>query len=263
LGLFLWASLGGALFYFGLLLLLVLITITLGYSDTVILIWLGAREVLRGDKSGLFESATQEAYKLSLPKPKIYFYNGSLERAFVLQSGDELSLVFSKRLLSHSGREELSAICFMLLLQVKKGMATKRTRAMFNLGFISWIFHLIIGLIHTVFPGKDFRRSMNWLLGYLLHPSLELLHQLVLGRSYFKKIELHLANYPYEQAQLNHLGLKLQKPLEYYSLVSRKVYELSAINRNRSYQNMLALEFLPHEWEYFFKETELGRAHQA
>lgn len=235
------------------------LVITIGYADTMILFLLGAREVLSSDEKSFFEAASQEAYKLSVPMPRLYFYNGSLERAFVLQSRDQVSIIMNKNLLRNSLPGELSAICFELLLQVKKGMAPKRTRTMFILGFITWIFHSVFGLLLTIFPFREVRRSIDWFLSYLIHPWLELLFRIMVGEGYFKKLEILLREYPAERNQLANVGLKLRKPLDYYSIPSRKIAELSAVNKSRHYQNIVALEFLPHEWDYFFHHGELSR----
>jgi hypothetical protein len=260
LGLFLWATLSGALFFFGALIWLTLIVITIGYSDTMVLFLLGARELRSSDEKEFFESASQEAYKLAVPMPRLYFYNGTLERAFVLQNRDSISIILNKGLLDKSSKDELRAISFELLLQVKKGMASKRTKSMFLLGFMSWILHSLLGVVLALIPFKDIRRSADWFLNYLLNPVLEVLFKIVMGEGYFKKLQLLLADYPEEKELLEKVGLKLRKPYSYYSLPSRKVLELSSLYKSRNFQSIMALEFLPHEWDYLFTTSELKRA---
>ena len=74
----------------------------------------------------------------------------------------------------------------------------------------------------------------------------------MMGEGYFKKLSGLLTNFPEEKELLERVGLKLRSPLSYYSLPSRKVLELASINKSRHFQNIIALEFLPHEWDYFY-----------
>lgn len=226
----------------------------------MLLFLLGAREVRSSDEKIFFEAASQESYKLAVPMPRLYFYNGSLERAFVFQTRYSVSLVLNKGLLEKASSDELKAICFELLLQVKKGMAPKRTRSMFFLGFFSWIIHSFFGLFINLVPFRDVRKAADWFLNFIFHPVLEFLFKLTMGEKYFRKLEQLLEDYPEEKELLSRVGLKLRKPYSYYSLPSRKLLELQSVNRSRHFQNIMALEFLPHEWDYLFKDGELNGA---
>lgn len=252
IGLFLWVTLSGALFVLGILFLLFLLIITIGYVDTSILFFLGAREIKSTDEAAFFAAAVQGAYKLAVPQPRLYFYNGALERAFVLQNQQTISLILSKELLEICSQDELAAICFELLMQVKNNLALKRTKVMFVIGSISWFAHTVVELLNKIVPIKEFRQSMNWLLYYLLNPWIDLIFKITLGDKYFKKLESLMEEFPVEKNLLNRVGSKLRRPDEIYSLSSRKLIELTSANKSRHYQNILALEFLPHEWDLIF-----------
>lgn len=257
---FLWVTLSGASLAFGLVVLCFFLIITISYSDTLILFLLGAREVSSSDQRAFFEAASQEAYKLSIKMPRLYFYNGSLERAFVLQNRNEVSLILDKSLLDHSSSSELTAICFELLLQVKKGMAPKRTKSMFIVGFVAWIVHSCTAVILKLLPFADVKRAISWSLTYLLQPVLELLFKLLVSESYFKKLENSLSQFPYEKELIQKVGLKLKTTQIHHSLPSRKLLELSSIYKSRQFQNMMVLEFLPHEWDFMFNREGLRSA---
>lgn len=259
LGLFLWLTLSGAALVFCYLILFLLAVVSIGYADTVILFFLGAREVRSSDEPVFFEAAAQEAYKLAVPMPNLYFYNGSLERGFVLQNKQSISLVLNRSLLNNAQPSELSAICFEMLLQVKKGMAGKRTKVMFLLGAKSWIAHFLLGIFTSLIPHKEFRQSCGWVLNYLLHPWLDLMFRLTLGKRYFKKLGNLLAEYPVEGALLKTVGLKLRRAEEVYSVPSRKLMELTSVAKSRHFQNILALELLPHEWDYLFVQERRAK----
>ncbi|MBA2405051.1 MAG: hypothetical protein H0V66_09800 [Bdellovibrionales bacterium] len=251
-GVILWITLSGALLVIGLLIYLLFIVISIGYTDTAILFFLGAREVRSADEADFHAAAVQEAYKLAVGRPRLYYYNGALERAFVLQNQKTISLVLSKDLLEICSKEELAAICFELLLQVKKNVATKRTKVMFIIGMATWFSHGCVELLIKIVPIKEFRQSMNWLMYYLLHPWLELTFKMTLGDKYFKKLDAFIKEYPNENDLLKKVGSKLRTNNEIYSLSSRKLIEFSSVNRSRHYQNIITLEFLPHEWDLIF-----------
>jgi hypothetical protein len=259
-GLFLWVTLSGASLVLAYSLLMFLVLITIGYPDKAILFFLGAREVRSRDEALFFKTASQEAYKLAVPMPHLYFYNGSVERGFVLQNKNVLSIILSKNLLQSVSEAELHGICFELLLQVKKGMAPKRTKVMFLLGTCSWMSHSLVSLVARIIPVKEVQEALDWVLNYLLHPFLEFLFAFTLGQGYFKKLTAFIGEYPYEKELIMKLGLKLREPDSIYSLPSRKLQEFAAASRSRHYQNILAMEFLPHEWDYFYGKEGLIRA---
>lgn len=261
--LWLWAVTSGGLLIFGLTLLAVFCVISVGYSDTAILFFLGAREIRNNSEQGFFEAASQEAYKLEVQAPNLYFYNGSLERGFVLQNRNTVSIVLSKKLLEACGPEELRAICFELLVQVKKGMASKRTKVMFLLGFISWTTHSAFQLLSGIIRSKEIKKAIDWIVIYLLHPWLDFLFKFMLGESYFTKLAEFLKDYPQESGLLQRVRMKLRRPDFLASLPSKKLVEFGSIYKNSHYQNILALEFLPHEWNYLLNQEDEIRAKKA
>ena len=252
LGSILWASLSGIMLLIGSAILLFFIVISIGYTDTAILFILGAREVRSADEADFHAASTQEAYKLAVLRPRLYYYNGSLERAFVLQNKKSISLVMSKELLEICNKDELAAICFDLLIQVKKNLAVKRTKVMFVIGVASWLSHALVDVLTKIVPMKEFSKAMNWLMYFLVHPWLDLFFKFSLGDSYFKKLASLIKEYPYENDILEKVGAKLRTNNEIYSFSSRKLIQFSSVHRSRHYQNIVTLEFLPHEWDLIF-----------
>jgi hypothetical protein len=45
---------------------------------------------------------------------------------------------------------------------------------------------------------------------------------------------------------------KLNRPGEIYSDSMRKLIEVSALSKSLQYRSIIALEFLPHEWDFIF-----------
>jgi hypothetical protein len=259
LGLILWTTLGGALFVVSVLFWLILVLISVGYADTGVLFFLGAREVSSADEPMFFQASAQEAYKLALPKPNLYFYDGTFERGFLLHNQQTLSLVLSRSLLHRAQSHELSAICFELLLQAKKGAAVKRTRIMFLLGLISWVGHSLVSLLSFLIPIPEVRKVLCLLLNIFLHPAQELIFRLLLGQGHFRKIESDLKLFNSENLEFNRVALKLRRPEELYSIPSKKTFILSSLGKNSQFQTILSIEMLPHEWDKFQKVGELKR----
>lgn len=251
-GLFLWITLSGALLVIGFVFLVFFAIVSVGYNDTAVLFFLGAREIKSADEPTFYAASSQEAYKLAVPQPCLYYYNGSLERAFVLQNGKTVSLILSKELLEICNREELAAISFELLIQVKRNLAFKRTKVMFLVGLGSWVSNGIVNILIKLVPFIEFRQTMSLLFLYLTQPWLELVFKLTLGDTYFKKLASVLEEFPLENSVLLKVSSKLRRPEEIYSLTSRKMIELSSVNKSRHFQNIVTLEFLPHEWDLIF-----------
>jgi Zn-dependent protease with chaperone function len=254
-----WFAFSGFWLVCGLTILALMSLITVGYMDIAILVFLGAREVKGTEEAAFHSAAIQEAYKLGVSIPKLYFYNGALERAFVIQQRRDIGLIVSKGLLDICTKEELSAICFELLLQVKKNMASKRTKVLFLIGMITWIFQMMVNLVIKFIPIKDIKAALNGLVYFMIHPWLDLIYGLLMGKKYFNKLEFFLKEYPVENKLLMDVSSKLIRPDEIYSLPSKKLIELSSLQKSSHYQGIITLEFLPHEWDLIFNEKSEGR----
>lgn len=253
LALILWVTLSGALAVIAGLILAFFIMVVLFYADKSVLFFLGAREVKSTAAVDFSQAAVQQAYKLGVPVPGLYFYDGAFERAFILENRRSLSLVLSKQVLSSSNPEDLEAICFELLIQARDGLASKRTRLMFMVGFFSWLTHSILRIVLRPFRSRDASVAGNLVVNYFLYPWTDLLFRLCLGKGYYKRLQNSLKAYPREWELLKRVGLKLNGGEILGSLPSRKLMEYSASGRSTQLQNILAIEVLPHEWDFIFK----------
>lgn len=240
--------LGLSLFLIGFILV-----ITVVYTDSALLFFLGARGIKRADEAKFHLASAQEAYKLALPIPRLYFYNGSFDRAFVFEARGEISLVISKDLLENCSGDEISAICFSLLLQVKKNLVKKRNKTIFIMTFISWIINGLIEIICQVLKISYVKLALDWLNHFLLKPWLDFFYKMSLGDRYFLQIKKSLMDYPHEIEILKRVAGKINRPDEIDSFSSRKILEYSALSKNRYFQRVISLELLPHEWDYIFK----------
>lgn len=253
---FSWITLSGALFFISLVALAVILAISWGYSDLAVLFFLGARELRSGDAKPLFEASSQEAYKLGIKAPRLFFYNGSLGRAFVFENRSKVTLVLDKTLIDSSTEEELRAICFELLVQVKKRMAKKRTKIMFFIGLVSWFVHSASKVILFLLPGESAKKSFSAVVMFLLTPIFSLIFKMTIGKDYFKKISAVLADFPRESDDLKRVGYKIRRDGSFHSLTSRKILELASVYKSKNFQSIMLLEFLPHEWDYIFSAKD-------
>lgn len=259
LALLLWVTTSGFIFGLGAVVLLVFTLISIGYTDSALLFFLGAREVKSMEEGRFHAASIQEAYKLAVAEPRLYSYNGSLDRAFVVQCRKGIGLVVAKDLLEVCTQEELSAISFELLLQVKKNLASKRTKAMFLVGAILWISHLFVEILFKIVPIKEVKIYLNWFFHYLLKPWLDFIFQITIGKSYFSKLERYLKDYPVENDLLHKVGAKIKKSEELQSFSTKKLIEFSSLNKSRHFQRIISLEFLPHEWDTIFSAAPENR----
>lgn len=250
----LWVTLSGALFWVGASIFLIYIVILVGYADRAVLFFLGAREVKSNDEPNFFRASAHEAYKLNVNPPVLYFYNGSQDRAFALENRSHVSLVISRQVLDSASATDLEAICFELLLQVRRGLAPKRTRTMFLLGMITWCAHSLTSLVTKIFKSREVFTGVSLFLNYFLYPWVEFLFRLFLGNKYFRKLHSLLREYPSEWENLQLVGRKFAPTPETSSLPTKKIAEFSAASRSVQFQNILALESLPHEWDYLFSK---------
>ncbi len=221
------------------------------YADKAILFFLGAREVTGGDQPQFYNAALQEAYKLGVPLPKTYIYEGNFERGFVLQNKKNVSLIISRSFLKKVKDFELSGMCFALLLQVKNRQARKRTRVLYLVGGVSWLVNSVCSFTSGFIPFKEIRNSIEWIFTYFLYPFLEIIFRLTLGESYFRVLDEDLAKYPDDYRALKLAVLKFNKPDEIYSLASKKTLQFHIATKTTNLKNILALELLPHEWDSF------------
>jgi|GEM_PF-1307490 len=251
-----WLIFSGWLLICSLLVVVVFAVLIWNYSDKAILYLLGAREIMSTAEPEFFKEATQQAYKLNLQAPSLYFYDGSFQRAFVLQNGDNVSLVISRSLLTEAQKSEFGAICFSLLLQAKKNLAASRTKGMFILGLTSWLVHGLGNILGKLIPSPHGKEVIGLIVNYFLHPWLKVNFHLFIGHRYFKKLSTHLERFPQENEELTKFYLRLRYPEDIHSNLSRRLMELFSGKRSLHYQNILSLELLPHEWDYYQQYQE-------
>jgi hypothetical protein len=252
--LILWVTLSGALLWLAVGVFVVYLVILVGYADKAVLFFLGAREVKSNDEPDFLKASAQEAYKLRVRPPVLYFYNGSRDRAFALENRSHVSLVFSRQVLDTASASDLEAICFELLLQVSRGLAPKRTRMMFLLGMITWCAHAFTSLLTKIFKSREINTGASLFLNYFLYPWIEFLFRLFLGNKYFKKLRTLLKEYPSEWDNLQLVGKKFAPDNAHSSIATKKISEFSSASRSFQFQNIFALESLPHEWDFLFSK---------
>lgn len=221
----------------------------LTHCDLLILLFIGAREIQDDDYPILAQIVSQEAYKLSVLKPKLFFYHGHIDRAFVFHQGRRIHLVLGKSLLQSYSEFELRAIVFELLLQAKKKMASKKTKMTFMLIFLMGIIHFVVSMLFKILPFPRLKQAIMWFIFYSIYPPLEVIFKLVIGQGYFKKLSSYLQNFQVESENWEAVKSRLSSPDVMKSLSYKKLMIFFNLSHRDSFQNIFVLESLPHEWD--------------
>lgn len=129
---------------------LVLLLIVLGWTVTflflekILLIYLGAREVIDTDEQKLFQRLKNEAYKSFEKVPKVYLYSGNSKRCFILQSRKNWNLVIERSFLKKLGDQEVEALIEFLFRYKKSNDSEVQVKA---IGIMVIAYFLIYSLI--------------------------------------------------------------------------------------------------------------------
>jgi len=239
----------GWILIISMIIVLVSSVIMIYYLDRVTLSFLSARPTTLQENEKVFRAANLQAYKLETISPEIYYYHGTIKRAFVLQHGKRISLLLHEDLISDSSDEELGALFFSLLVQVKKGFAKKRTRIMFLIGLIAWGGTETANILGTLLPGKNSRKNCYLAFMYLFSPISSVLFKVGLGRSFFDQMILSLSSYSQESEEFQRYLKKIKTIFLQPSFTTKSLQLYLATQKSTNLQIQVILENLPHEWE--------------
>lgn len=109
-----------------------------------------AREVVDTDQQLLFQCMKNEAYKSGGTLPKVYLYSGKSLKCFVLQSRNEWSLVFDRRLISQMDEAELRSMISFLYKFKNSPLCLIQTKVLgicsLFFGFVYWFLANVVFL---------------------------------------------------------------------------------------------------------------------
>lgn len=140
--------------------------IGLFYIDKVLLLFLGAREVIDTDEHHFFQILKNNAYKNRVHVPKVYLYDGNLENCFLFESFSSWTIVLDKRLLERLNDESMEKLVeFFYRYHIKEGKGFLKTKAM----GVSVVFYLsIYWLLKNLFLHKTKSRFFKAFAGFVI-----------------------------------------------------------------------------------------------
>jgi len=113
------------------------------YIDRILLIFLGAREVIDTDEHRFFQVIKNNAYKNRVIPPRVYIYNGNYEGCFLLESFSKWIVVLDKNFMVNLSAESAEKLVEFFYSYHTKGVSGfLKTKALgicvlFN-AFIYW-----------------------------------------------------------------------------------------------------------------------------
>lgn len=134
LGVFLLSGGGVRMAFLGLLLLIWFIMFW--YADKLILLSLGAREIIDADNQPLFQSLKSQTYRYHEKIPRVYLYSGHRVKAFVLEKLGTWSIVLDRSLIKNLDKEQVEALVAYIIEYKKKGYGKIQTIGMGVLAMI-------------------------------------------------------------------------------------------------------------------------------
>lgn len=128
LGIFL---LSGGGIRMALLSMLVLVwVVVFWYADKLILLSLGAREIIDADNQELFQSIKSQTYRHHEKMPRVYLYSGHRVKSFVLEKFGSWSIVLDRSLIKNLDKEQVEALVIYIIEYKKKGYGKIQTIGM-------------------------------------------------------------------------------------------------------------------------------------
>lgn len=118
------------------------------HLDKLVLMQIKAREVVDTDQQLLFQCMKNEAYKTGSTTPKVYLYSGQSLKCFVLQSRNEWSIVFDRRLINEMDEIQLRSLITYLYKFKNSPLCLIQTKV---LGIFSLFFGFVYWLLGNVF----------------------------------------------------------------------------------------------------------------
>lgn len=224
-------------------LLLTLLILNL-YPDKFLLHFLQARETTETEFPLAHQVAGNQAFKLRLPAPRIYTYNGFFHRAFAFSAGKRSVFVVEKRILTGVSKEELEALWFALALQIKEKSARHSTFALLAMA-ICWVPYLKLMTLWRIAPPV-----LGWIGQFMVAPTATQLHRLGCNQRTCQRFLRRLGDYPFEESRLRELNGRLTQPRLQLSVARDFTFRASAASHGPREQMILALEAALHPLDY-------------
>lgn len=127
---------GGFLRMCLLALLFAILLVIFWYADKLILLSLGAREIIDADNQALFQSIKSQTYRYHIKMPRVYLYSGHRVKTFVLEKFGSWSVVLDRSLIKNLDKEQIESLVAYIMAYKKNGYGKIQTIGM---GILSMI----------------------------------------------------------------------------------------------------------------------------
>ena len=116
------------------------------FSDRLILLSLGAREIIDADNQALFQSLKGQSYRYHEKAPKVYLYSGHRVKCFLVEKFGSWSIVLDRSLIKSLDKEQIEALVTYIIEYKKRGYGKIQTIGMgilaITLKFTYWFWSL-------------------------------------------------------------------------------------------------------------------------
>lgn len=204
------------------------------FPDKWLLHFFQAREAARAEYPVLAQILDNQAYKLSMPTPYLYTYNGFFPRAYAFARFRRAVLVLERGMLDEATSHEMEALLFNLCLQVKEKIAAKNTFS--YLAFAAWWFPFL--------KLSSRRNAVVWLGQFVLLPFAAMTYEIgEPSRSHKRFLNVFLG-YEKEAETLSGFMARLRPPRLRGEWGRTMAFRLAAANHGPRERLILALESL-------------------
>ena len=188
------------------------------YSDKLLLLFLGAREVIDSDHQKLFQVLKSEIYREVEEMPSIYLYSGHRLKAFVLNLRSSWAIVLDRRLLEKLSDSELKSLVRYFISYKKLSISKSQTIGM---GVSCSIIRSVYWFWQALFSDtkKHFYKSAVFISFIMLKPLIEVIlklsvsYQKIDSDAELKSIYLQQDNIVQKKSFMEFMFLHLERDL--------------------------------------------------
>lgn len=150
----------GSALYISIALILVSWLLVFINLHKLILVFLGAREIIDTDHQDLFQCIKFNVYSLNAKTPKVFSYSGTFKNCFILESESEWIIVLDKKLLQETSKEVLLDLVSYLFKYHQRGHGLLKTKV---LGLLALYYSCLFGFFNNVLFLRPDTRSFKTL----------------------------------------------------------------------------------------------------
>lgn len=174
-----------SILFFILVVYLISYTITFYYADKFILLFLGAREIIDADHKVLFQVIKGQCFRNFINMPKVYLYSGTRMKPFVLDHGNEWTILLDRNLIKEMDEEHLLSLIDFLIKIKNSGKARVQTKGMGMVAVILKLNYWFLENILLLNKETKIYRIICFISLVFVKPLLEFIFWVTSNKSYY------------------------------------------------------------------------------